>query len=202
MALSIGQIIQSAGCVTRLQDIIGREPNELEQLIGYHRGRLAQGYYIAVLKERLQPGEFNFAGYTHLSGGKYGLPDPQKRQAVNDARINVHDNLRNNIGQSGIDAQQRQITAAIPLTGVERLAKCMPKIMHSDAMEKDPSLPLQYPRGDGIKQYILTVKKNFLIAAEVDPGGAIRGMNNFASRIAANVAYEQRMAVRRYLEAV
>jgi hypothetical protein len=29
MALSIGQIIQSAGCVTRLQDIIGREPDEL-----------------------------------------------------------------------------------------------------------------------------------------------------------------------------
>jgi hypothetical protein len=78
----------------------------------------------------------------------------------------------------------------------------MPKIMHSDAMEKDPACRCSTRAGDGIKQYILTVKKNFLIAAEVDPGGAIRGMNNFASRIAANVRLRAAHGGQEYLEAV
>ena len=198
MALTIGQVIQSQGCVTRLLDVIGREPNELEDIIGYHRGRLAQGYYIAVLKDRLLPGEFEFAGYTHLSGGKIGAPDPQKRP---DTRPGVHQTLAGQVGAGGIAKLQQQTVASIPTTGVERLAKVLPKIMHSAAMETDPNLPVQYPVGSGIKQYILTVKKNFLIAAEVAPGGALSG-RNFNSRIARNAPYEERVKVRRYLESV
>ena len=198
MALSIGQIIQASGCVTRLMDLIGREPDELERIIGYHRGRLAQGYFIAVLKDRVQPGEFVYAGYTHLSGGKIGAPDPKKRP---DTRATVHQTLVNQVGAGGVDRLQQKTLLDIPYVGLERLAKVMPKILHSDAMEKDPALPLQYPVGAGIKQYILTAKKNFLIAAEVAPGGAFTG-RNFSSKIAPNAPYDERQKVRKYLESV
>ena len=201
MAFTIGQVVPMAGCVTRLLDLLGREPNELEDIIGYHRGRLAQGYYIAVLKEPLRAGEFEYAGYTHLSGGKIGAPDPLKRPGVDAARPGVHQTLTNTVGAGGVNALQQRTAAATPPLGTERLAKVLPKIMHDSAMDSDPSKPVQYPVGSGIKQFILTTKKNFLIAAEVDPGGALKG-RNFASRIAKNVPYDERVKVRRYLESV
>ena len=202
MAFTIGQIVPMAGCVTRLQDLLGREPEELERIIGYHRGRLAQGYYIAVLKEPLRPGEFEYGGYTHFSGGKMGAPDPLKRPGVDAARPGVHQSLLKDVGAKGLNGLQQKTAGATPLVGTERLAKVLPKIMHDAAMDGDPTKPVQYPVGAGIKQFILTVKKNFLIAAEVDAGGDVKGRNSFTSKIAKSVPYDERVKVRRYLESV
>jgi hypothetical protein len=200
MALVIGQPLNSAGCVTRLLDIIGREPTELEDRIGYHRGRLAKGYFIAVLKDRLAPGEFEFAGYTYFSGGKLGPPN--KDAAVNNARTSVQNDLTKEIGSAGVTELQRRTAASIKTIGIERLAKCLPVIWHSEDMETDPRLPIQYPPGSGIMQLKLTVKKTFLVVAEVSAGGAFIGMNGFRSVIVPNVPYYQRVAVRSYLASI
>ena len=69
MSYRIGDIVSVRGCLTRLIDIINRDPIHLEDLIGFHRGRLSRGYYLLLLKEPMAAGEFQFLGYTHLSGG-------------------------------------------------------------------------------------------------------------------------------------
>jgi hypothetical protein len=109
--------------------------------------------------------------------------------------------LQQQVGPQGMAHLQKTSAASFAINGVDRMAKCFPKIMHNQDMETNPALPIQYPRGSGIMQIILTVKKNFLLVAEVDATGTISGMNGFSSQIAPGVPYEQRVAVRKYLEA-
>lgn len=201
MTLSLGQTLDSAGCITRLRDLIGQEPGELEKRIGYHAGRLANGYWIALLKSSLQPADFVHAGYTHFSGGRIGAPDLQKRPFIDAKRPPVQDQLAQRLGAGGVASMQQKTVGHIPLTGLDRMAKVLPAIPHSSDMDKDANQPVQYPVGSGIMQLILTVKKPFLIAAEVDRAGKVTGVNGFTSQIAPSVRYEERVKLRQYLEA-
>jgi hypothetical protein len=75
MNLVLGSRWDERGCLTRLIDVINKEPSYLEDLVGFHRGRLSEGYYfLLLLRQRFEPEQFEFFGYTYMSGGKIGLP--------------------------------------------------------------------------------------------------------------------------------
>lgn len=195
MNYRIGDIVSVRGCLTRLIDIINRDPIHLEDLIGFHRGRLSRGYYLLLLKEPMAAGEFQFLGYTHLSGGKYGLPsnDP----AAEAARPTVQGSLEQKFGVAGVNGLARKIAGDIPATGERRLAKIVPVIGHDQAMGPAD----QYPASKhGIAQFNLTVPKKFLVSAFVDPNRRFQG-GGLDLVMDKGTAYDSRRAVFQYLSA-
>lgn len=164
MSFTLGAKEKLRGTVTRLIDVFGYESAALEDRIGYGRGRLARGYYLALLAEPFAPGDFEFMGYTYFSGGKLGLPSNDR--TVEAARPRVQDLLAIEHGQQAVQEIKAEFCKNILLKGAERVAKILPIIRHSDAMGAAD----QYPRGRGIAQPIQLLEgheKWFLIAAEV-----------------------------------
>jgi hypothetical protein len=162
MAYVLGTPAMASGCLTRLIDIVNRAPTELEDLVGFHRGRLANGFYLLLLKQPLAPMDFEFYGYTYMSGGKIGLPSNSARPKVDDlVRSTLH-----NAGPRVAPDVYEQFARAIRLNGQERYVKIVPVIGHDDAMP----MADQYPASKkGITQ--LNLKKDkakiFLVAAEI-----------------------------------
>jgi hypothetical protein len=154
-----GQVLTCKGYVTRLIFVINRSAGELEKCLGYNTGRLAQGWALLALKERVAGDEFMFAGYSHFSGGRVGNP------LQGDARPRVHDDLQSLLGDptgyAGKFAQEN-----FQLSGSNRIVKIIPT---GDA---DPALSdaERYPVGTGVPQWILTVPKRFVVAVVVGPG--------------------------------
>lgn len=157
----------ASGCLTRLIDIVNRTPTELEDLVGFHRGRLANGFCLLLLKQPLAPGDFEFFGYTYMSGGRVGLP--HNDSAIDRARPKVDDMVRAAIhGPSpkvAPDSYER-FAASVRLGGPERYVKIIPTTGHDPAMGSAD----QYPASmKGITQLNLkrACAKTFLVAAEV-----------------------------------
>ena len=167
MALVLGSTTAASGCVTRLVDIINRSPSELEDLVGYRRGRLAQGFYLLLLKHPLSAGDFEFFGYTYMSGGKIG--SPSNVEAIENARPRVHDVLARSLHSAGPTVAptiDEQFAKSIPLSGPNRYVKIVAFIGHDDHIGAAD----QYPASKlGIAQLNLkkAKKKDFLVAAEV-----------------------------------
>ncbi len=164
--LVIGSSIKKQGCLTRLIDVVNREANLLEDLIGFNRGRLGRGFDVLVLKERLVAGDFTFFGYTYMSGGRTGLPSDH--DVLENARPAVHANLINSLGEASVQKLQRSFAASMALTGHERYVKIVPFIDH----DANVGAAHQYPASKlGIRQLNLTKMKSFFVAAKVS--GAI-----------------------------
>lgn len=162
MSLTLGTTVPSKGCITRLIDVVNREPAFLEDLVGFHRGRLAQGFYFLLLTQAFGPGEFEFHGYTHMSGGKIGLPS--NNPAIEGARPSVHGNLLNQFGARDTGGLMKNFCSTIRLKGPDRYVKILPAVQHDPAMGAAD----QYPASKlSIRQVNLRVAKPFLVAAEV-----------------------------------
>ncbi|WP_434614615.1 hypothetical protein [Azospirillum sp. B2RO_4] len=190
---NVGDTVSAYGCVTRLIDIINRDPTHLEELIGFHRGRLSRGYYLLLLKEPLAANEFEFFGYTYFSGGKFGLPSNDEAKEA--ARQSVHDSLLKQMGNMGVYNLAQKVAADIPATGQNRLVKIIPVIGHDDKMKTAD----QYPASPhGIAQFRLIVEKRFLVSAFVGPD---RRFQSGALDLIINedTGYESRRAVFQYL---
>lgn len=158
----LGQNTQSRGCLTRLIDVVNRAPEELEDLVGFQRGRLALGFSFLILKEMLTVGDFEFFGYTYMSGGKLGTPsnDP----AIEAARPKVQADLAQSLDPVSMQQITQKFVDTIQYKGPERYVKIIPTISH------DPKLgPAdQYPASKlGIKQLNLVKMKWFIDAAKV-----------------------------------
>src|SRR4051812_15492654 len=102
---TVGTLLPLSGDVTTLNWIAPSKPTTVEAKLGFGHGRLAKGYWIAVLKERLDPGDFEFAGTTMRSGGRFGLPMPT--YAADILRPKVHDQIMATRGAQGYDNLQR-----------------------------------------------------------------------------------------------
>ena len=194
--LGIGSITQAKGCVTRLIDVNNRSQQELEDRVGFRRGRLAKGYYILVLKERLTPEDIQFFGYTYMSGGKHGLPsnDP----AVERGRKSAEQALIEQLGQQGLKSLKAMRAREHQLSGSERLVKIIPEIRHDELMGPAD----QYPAAPGgIMQLNLVRPKAFLVAAHVDPDNTF-DIGSARIAILPGVPYENRRKVAAYLETV
>jgi hypothetical protein len=183
---TVGTFLPLSGDVTTLNWIGPRPPRMVEINLGFGYGRLAAGYWIAVLKEPLQPDDFVFGGTTMRSGGRLGLP---ASNAADDAlRPRVHDQIMNERGAQGYRGLQHKALATVPIVGWNRIAKVLPVTAHNAALAPD----LQYPTGGGGLQWTIdrAHKKRFLIALHVDPAG-MADAGSFTVSLADNQPFHQ-----------
>lgn len=138
-----GESISVSGFITRRINLAGRTLEEVEQLLGYSKKRLASGVIIAALKRLPNQGEYHLAGYSQVAGHhtdeQYGK-DLQTKYDMKQVTKNLH-------------------ATEWGLSGLKQLIKVMPMIRHSDEMEKDKDKDKDhyYPPGSGIQQWKLIV---------------------------------------------
>lgn len=187
------------GQITRLQGMVGpmiwsgaRPPASIERSLGFQRGRLGQGYYILLLKERVRPEDIVMEGTTLRSGGRMGLP----------AATSQADDLRPRVRKT-IDPYTRDFWRDklgginTPLRGMERWCKIRPVVPHSTFLAPSD----QYPPGGGGGQWTLKHDYNFLIAAFVDDKAVAHAPGGLTVSVAEDAFYDDRARLTRYLEA-
>ncbi|NKC32817.1 hypothetical protein [Falsiroseomonas selenitidurans] len=167
MALQVGDFTQATGFFTRLIAVVGQPPNELERRLGFHAGRLAQGWMLLALKEAIAPGEFAFAGYTNSAGGRTAATLPSGVTlpvGIDEAMRSRSSEIDRRLG-AGWYGAQRSLAESFVLTGPQRIVKVVPRMRHMAAMPDEE----QYPPGSGVPQWILLKPKRFIVAAIVRP---------------------------------
>lgn len=168
MTILLGRPVTLTGNVTTLQWIKPGFESETEAALGFHRGRLAQGYWIMLLKQLPMPGQFSFDGTTLNSGGRLGLP--AATETADRLRPRVHDQLFAQRGVAGYTDLQSRVLKDAKVLGEHRIAKVLPGTRHDAAMA--PSQ--QYPAGGGGLQWVITAPGlPFLAAAEVRSDGTV-----------------------------
>lgn len=168
MSIILGQHVTLSGNVTTLQWIKPGHEAETEAALGFHRGRLAQGYWILVLKQLPRPDQFRFDGTTLNSGGRLGLP--AATSAADLQRPKVHDQIMGQRGAAGYADLQTRTLRDIRIQGEQRIVKVLPATRHDALMAPGH----QYPAGwGGLQWSILPPGLPFLAAAEVRADGTV-----------------------------
>jgi hypothetical protein len=181
MALEVGTFTPAKGFITRLIHVVNQPAAELEQRLGFRAGRLSQGWMLLLLKERIAPGEFAFAGYSNSSGGRSRVTTDSGIELP----VPIEDQVRARSGAidealgTGWFKLQKDLAESFVLTGSERIVKVVPNMPHMAAIPDDE----QYPPGSGVPQWILKQEKLFLVAAVVAPGAAHAGGGAGASLV-------------------
>ena len=167
------------GDVLQLISIIGQPAGRLEQIIGFHRGRLASGFDLWMLDEVVSLTDFEWGGTTDLPGNWFPSGDDYTGDdaAMNFAR--AEDIKRwQTFKASGFDADRgdyafdlwkgQQAALLNDRSPSGRIVKLVPRIPH------DPAMPSwkQYPKAQGgsIKQWKLRIQKRFVFNIFVAPG--------------------------------
>jgi hypothetical protein len=168
MPIILGHPVILSGNVTTLQWIKPGSEAETEAALGFQRGRLAQGYWILLLKQLPRPEQFLFDGTTLNSGGRLGLP--AATPAADSLRPKVHDQILGQRGTAGYADLQARVLRDVRVTGEHRIAKVLPATRHNAAMAPD----VQYPAGGGGLQWSISPPGlPFLAAAEVRDDGSV-----------------------------
>lgn len=197
--LQVGQRRALSGNVTTLIWIGPRTGADVEARLGYGRGRLAGGYWVALLKDKLEVGDFEFEGTTLRSGGRLGKP--LASEAADQERRRVHDQMIEDYGAQGYRLLQEKAIANLAMSGTRRIAKIIPVNALGGPVVPD----IDYPMGGGGLQWKILKPdpkeqgKKFLIAMHVDPTGRAT-TPLFTANLSANGPYEDRARVMRYLE--
>jgi hypothetical protein len=126
--MKVGDTVFVSGCVVQEKFVAGRTLAQIEQILGFHAGRLAQGMTVVGLLGLPALKDFDVAGYTNVATHRHVTPprlDLDKIKAI----------------------ARGQWTS----TGTGRLVKVFPTIRHDPAMNPD----VQYPPGQGAPQWIL-----------------------------------------------
>jgi len=134
------------GCITQEKYIKGRTLSELESILGFHAGRLAQGATVAALLQVPSKSQFNLLGYTQVAEHK-----------INQQTF------------KGLDTDKLKdllLGETFTTVGVNRLVKVLAKTNHSKEMNDDE----QYPPGWGVPQWKLTAEMPAQVIADLNPG--------------------------------
>ncbi|MEO0462041.1 MAG: hypothetical protein AAF127_02850 [Pseudomonadota bacterium] len=161
--MAVGTVRALSGFITQAKYLRSKTTLEVERRLGYRSGRLAQGYTLWFLLDPLRPEDFEFRGYTQMSGG---VPMGHKPSHANDP--NAEESLR--AGGYDVDAIKRRICEeTFKYSGPDRLCKVTPNAPVFG--END------YPPGSGIPQWeILRHRaKRFKVAAEIAGDGRYTG---------------------------
>lgn len=192
MPIILGQPVILSGNVTTLQWIKPGHEAETEAALGFQRGRLAQGYWIMLLKQLPRPDQFSFDGTTLNSGGRLGLP--ATTPTADALRPKVHDQLLGQRGPAGYADLQTRALREAKVQGDQRIVKVLPGTRHDAALP--PSV--QYPAGGGGLQWSISAPGlPFLAAAEVRPDGTVAIPGKLIDL--ASGGYAARTALRQYL---
>lgn len=158
-----GDPVRRAGFFTRAVGLRSKSQDDLERSLGFKAGRLAHGWWLGFMTELPGQDDFEFAGYSHLSGGVEqghlaSPPDPRSmhRRLIDERRDVVR------LKASAI--------ASFTLEGAQRLAKVFP-VAKPSGVEDD------YPPGTGLPQWKLLPghEKPFAIVAFIRPGDRYLG---------------------------
>lgn len=146
--LSIGNPINLKGFITQKGYLLGKSLEEIEQLLGYSRGRLKQGAWICELLRLPTINEFELAGYSQVASHRF---DKEFNTSEYDKDKNAL-KIRKEIAMS----------VWLPI-GARSLIKVIPITQHNDSISNDE----QYPPGSGIPQWRLTSSLPFNVKALV-----------------------------------
>jgi hypothetical protein len=138
MALQLNQTLRARGYVTDAKFVYG-PVSSLESKLGYHGGRLNNGFYIGCLLRLPDAHEFELAGYSITPEHKFKTPQGYD---INKLKELARDAM--------IKAGGRNIVKIFPNTG------------HNSSMSADD----QYPIGDGVPQWKLVKELPFQIIKE------------------------------------
>lgn len=159
------------GDITLLASIAGYAPWSIEQRLGFHTGRLANGYSLLVLTDNVGPTDFIWSDQTRYSGGMQLWRDEG-------AMVPRRDVLRGALLVAGgsdaaADAElwrifgsaMRRINDAV---GTATAIKIVPNIPHDPSMARH----IQYPDANigNIPQWTLIREKTMRCVANVLPG--------------------------------
>jgi hypothetical protein len=161
-ALSLNSIHQMTGFCTHAFLLRGKSLSDLEDLLGYRRGRLASGATILFLEKLPTPDDLQLAGYTYFSDGAL---QGHKLDAADREPYRMESLLKSEHGWN--DAQiraykQKMIGTKIVISGHERLAKLIPTTGHTPGEE--------YPPGKGIFQLKIVRALTFRVKASIATG--------------------------------
>ena len=159
--LAIGAKPVLTGFLTKAVFLRSQPASELEVRLGYASGRLASGWWLLWLTRMPTPADFEFMGYSQMSGGipQGHLARPGGRTAEASLAAGGYDLLR---------LKQKAIADTFRLSGPDRLAKVIPR--------NGATGPMPYPPGSGIPQWkIVPPGLPFLVVAMIGPGGIYRG---------------------------
>lgn len=160
--LKVDTVHDMTGFCTHAFLLRGKSLTNLEDLLGYRRGRLANGATILFLDRLPVPEDFQLAGYTYFSDGAVQghKLDPADRDP-----FRMESLLQSEHGWSHGQIQaykQKMIGTKITIAGHERLAKLLPVTR--------PTPGEGYPPGKGIFQVNVVRPLPFRVKANVGPG--------------------------------
>lgn len=143
--MPVNEHIAVRGCITQEKYIKGRSLSEIEDILGFHKGRLSTGMKVAVLEHKPTTNDFDFLGYSNVAGHNFNQANLDK--------LNV--------------AQLKKLVVEEVFTtsGPDRLIKVLPVTGHSNDMSNDD----QYPSGLGAPQWKLTTPIQARVIAEIGP---------------------------------
>jgi hypothetical protein len=143
--MNLHEIIQVRGCITQEHFIKGKTPGELERLLGFQKGRLANGAVVAVLIQLPTVHQFDLLGYSQVAEHKFG------RAATEGLDVNK--------------LKEMVVKDTFTLAGNKRLVKVMAVTPHNANLDND----IQYPPGLGVPQWKLTGRVSARVVAIITP---------------------------------
>ena len=72
--MNAGDLIQISGCFGKDKYIAGRTLREVEDILGFHAGRLAQGMIVAALLDLPRLDQFELAAYSNVATHRHVTP--------------------------------------------------------------------------------------------------------------------------------
>jgi hypothetical protein len=156
--LSTGQRVPMKGFFTKARFLRQQPASELERRLGYAQGRLAKGWWLLFLEQMPTPNDFEFMGYSYMSGGVsqgHLRPGPTAEQELKAGKYDV------------FGLKRRTILQTFRLSGPDRLAKVVPVDGESG--------PMPYPPGSGFPQWKLIQPLPFRVWGSIGPGQVYSG---------------------------
>ncbi len=124
--MKLGDLTSVTGYITKEKYIAGRTAQDMEKILGFHAGRLANGIIIIALLELPAIDEFDLAAYTNIAGHNY-----QEPTHLDIVKLKAH------------------ARATWTTIGFERLVKVQANMPHNPNLGPD----IQYPPGHGAPQW-------------------------------------------------
>jgi hypothetical protein len=147
--MRVGDRVKVSGYLTKEKFVVGRTLIEMEDILGYQRGRFAEGIVVAHPTRLPLASEFETAGYSMVAKHKYNQPT-----------------------ELNLEKLKQNAMASWATFGWERLVKVWPNMPPDDKLDRDT----QYPPGDGAPQWNLTAEIDGIVVDVVDryPDGRYR----------------------------
>ena len=143
--MHLHEIIPVSGFITQEHFIKGKTLAELERLLGFQNGRLANGAVVAVLIQIPTTHQFTLLGYSQVAEHRFG-----------------------STATAGLDTNKLKelvVKEVFTLAGNKRFVKIMANTPHNNNIDNN----IQYPSGSGVPQWKLTSRVSARVINIIEP---------------------------------